>query len=216
MAIFGYVRVSNEALTNENQKHAILEHCNYKKLGHVTFEDEIISSRVKLKKRKLNDLLEKCQRGDTIVVYSLDRLCRNGVIELNMILSTLREKGVYLHAIKENMILDENDLDSRNEIFLTVMAICARIEREKISERTKTALAHRKSEGVKLGRPAGISPPIEIIQKIYELALYRLSYRKIAGLLSMHPKTIQKYILHYATDERFQDRFSYYRKKKKN
>jgi DNA invertase Pin-like site-specific DNA recombinase len=62
------------------------------------------------------------------------------------------QKGVSVHMAKNNMVLDGS---MQSTITATILGLAAQIEREFISARTKEALAKRKNDGVKLGRPKG-------------------------------------------------------------
>lgn len=76
------------------------------------------------------------------------------MLEVMEILSICTERGINIYAIKGNWNLD-NTIQSK--IIAMAFAIASEIERDLISQRTKEALATRKAQGVKLGRPKGYS-----------------------------------------------------------
>lgn len=88
---------------------------------------------------------------DLVLVWSLDRLSREGMMRT---LSYIRQLKDYKTALKS---LQESWLDTTQEgvgeLLIAIFAWVAQEERKKISERTKAALARKKAEGVKLGRP---------------------------------------------------------------
>ena len=67
------------------------------------------------------------------------------------------ECGITLHFIKESMVLTSGKRDITTKVLLNTFSLLAEIERDLICERTKSALAARKAQGVKLGRPKGKS-----------------------------------------------------------
>ena len=63
--------------------------------------------------------------------------------------------AVYLHVAKTGLVFDDT---MQSKIVATVLGLVAEIERDFISARTKEALAKRKADGMKLGRPSGAGP----------------------------------------------------------
>lgn len=89
-----------------------------------------------------------CEKtGATLLIAKLDRLSRR-VAFLFELKEQLQEKGL------EAICVDMPEL-MKSTLMLGVMASLAQQERELISERTKSALAAKKAQGVKLGRPKG-------------------------------------------------------------
>lgn len=72
--IYGYIRVSTDTQTVENQKMAILEYAEYHRMDNIDFIAETISGTKTPDKRKLGWLIEKVSSGDTIIVTELSRL----------------------------------------------------------------------------------------------------------------------------------------------
>jgi putative DNA-invertase from lambdoid prophage Rac len=152
--IYGYIRVSTEKQDYENQEHGILEYANRLKLGNVEFKEEKTSSREKLEKRFLWNLITRIlQEGDILLVSELSRLGRS-TMEIMTIFKMLAEKKIETHVIKGGFIIgDEKKIE--NTVLIFAFGLAAEIERELISARTKEALAAKKAKGVKLGRPVG-------------------------------------------------------------
>jgi DNA invertase Pin-like site-specific DNA recombinase len=152
----GYIRVSTEKQTVQNQKHEILDYANRYNLGSVTFLEVEMSSRKSTADRRIDELLMSLNDGDTLIVSELSRLARSlpGLFE---IVNTLIDNGIKLIAIKQNMILDKNNInDMQNKVMLTMFSLMSELERDFISARTKEALKARKDSGMVLGKPKGV------------------------------------------------------------
>lgn len=148
---YGYIRVSTEKQTVENQKLEIQKYCSYKKIRKIDFVNETVSGTVKVENRKLGDLLKKVKENDTIIVTELSRLGRSIVMILN-VLQDLLERKVKVIAIKENYELGDN---ITSKVLAFAFGLSAEIERQLISERTKQGLQRVKQEGKRIGRAKG-------------------------------------------------------------
>ena len=152
----GYIRVSTEKQTVQNQKHEVLDYANRYNLGSVTFIEVEMSSRKSTADRRIDELLMSLNDGDTLIVSELSRLARS-LSGLFTIVNTLIDEGVTLIAIKQNMILDKSNInDMQNKVILTMFSLMSELERDFISARTKEALKSRKDSGMILGKPKGV------------------------------------------------------------
>lgn len=149
--IYAYIRVSTDKQSVENQRFEILKYADTKKITIDKWVKETISSRRKLADRLLATTLNQLQSKDTLIVSELSRLGRN-LMEVMSILHTCMDKDVQVHTIKENYELGNN---ISSKVLAFAFSLSAEIERQLISQRTKEALARKKSEGMKLGRPKG-------------------------------------------------------------
>src|SRR5215475_5836915 len=146
-----YLRVSTNDQDVETNKADILMLANRKDLGQVHFVAETVSGRVPWRRRKIAQVLEDLQSGDTLIVSELSRLGRS-MLECIEILAIVAQKGIHLYAVKGAWQLDDS---MQSKIMAMVFAMAAEIERELISQRTKEALRVKKATGVQLGRPRG-------------------------------------------------------------
>ena len=149
--IYGYIRVSTDKQTVENQRFEIIKFLKRSKLHVDTWIEETISGTVSPKKRNLGKLIEKTKQGDIIICSELSRLGRN-MFMIMSILNILMERGVIIYTVKERYRLGE---DLTSKVLAFAFSISAEIERTLISQRTTEALKRKKAEGIKLGRPAG-------------------------------------------------------------
>jgi DNA invertase Pin-like site-specific DNA recombinase len=149
---YAYLRVSKEDQDLEKNKMDILKLAHEQKLGQVEFVEEKVSGKVSWRKRKIAQVLESCQPGDSIIVSELSRLGRS-MLECIEILAIATEKGIHIYAVKGNWKLDGS---IQSKIIAMAFAIASEIERDLISQRTTEALAARKQQGMTLGRPKGV------------------------------------------------------------
>ncbi len=192
MKTYAYIRVSTDKQDLENQKFAILQYANDKKLGNVEFIEEAVSGRISWKNRKLKVLIDNLQTGDNLIVAELSRLGRS-MLEIMELLSILLRKGVNVYVIKGNYELKD---DIQSKVLTFAFSLASEIERELISQRTKEALAKRKAEGKKLGRPKGSysSKLDEKREYIEELLNKGVSISSISKILGVHYHTVRNYI----------------------
>ena len=149
--IYGYIRVSTDKQTVENQRFEINRFLQKTKFHVDSWIEETISGTVSPKNRNLGKLIEKTKKGDVIICSELSRLGRN-MFMIMSILNILMERGVLIYTVKEHYKLGQ---DLTSKVLAFAFSISAEIEKTLISQRTKEALNRKKAEGVKLGRPKG-------------------------------------------------------------
>ena len=147
----GYLRVSTAEQDLDKNKADILHLANEKKLGTVEWVKEKASGKINWRKRKIAEVIENLKEGDSILVSELSRLGRS-MLECMELLSIALEKKINIYAVKGKWQLDQS---IQSKIIAMAFSMAAEIERDLISQRTKEALAVRKKNGVKLGRPKG-------------------------------------------------------------
>lgn len=152
MKTIGYLRVSSQTQDLEKNKAEILVFANEKELGQVIWVEEIVSGRVSWRKRKIGEVLNSLEAGDHIIVSELSRLGRS-MLECMEILAVASQRQINIYAIKGRWQLDSS---IQSKIIAMAFSMAAEIERELISQRTREALAAKKRQGVKLGRPKGV------------------------------------------------------------
>jgi DNA invertase Pin-like site-specific DNA recombinase len=87
---------------------------------------------------------------DLLLVWALDRLSREGMVPTILHLQRLAAAGVTFHSYTEPLLSTDNEVV--RDIVLAVMASLAKMERQKISERTKSGLERARAKGKRLGR----------------------------------------------------------------
>lgn len=141
--LYIYTRVSTSKQTGDNQSQALME--LHKASNPILVEEVAGGTKAR---PKLVELIERLTKLDTIIVYSLDRLGRSTHDVLGLIQQII-DKGAKLILHREQV----SYYSASGRALIQIMAAVAELERNLISERTKTALAARKAKGVKLGRP---------------------------------------------------------------
>ena len=149
--IYGYIRVSTDKQTTENQFFEIEQFALKNNITIDCWIKETISATKKLEQRKLGHLLKKLQKGDILVSTELSRLGRN-LLQVRAILSYCMNIGCQVWTIKDNYRLGA---DIQSKVLAFAFSFSAEIERALISSRTKEALARVKKDGKRLGRPVG-------------------------------------------------------------
>ena len=193
--IYGYIRVSTDKQTTENQRFEILKYADEKKLHIDRWIEETVSATRQLSHRKLGSLLGRMQEGDILLVTELSRLGRS-LMEVMSILHTLMEKEVKVYTTKERYELGNN---INSKVLAFAFSLSAEIERSMIASRTKEALARKKSEGARLGRPKGkLSSVTKLSGKddlIREYLQRNIPQTVIARLLNVSRLTLRNYII---------------------
>lgn len=192
---YGYIRVSTDRQTVENQRFEIKKWCRLNNFTIDGWIEESISGTQNYTKRKLGKLLENIRQDDTIICTELSRLGRNFFMIME-ILNICIAKDCNIKTIKENFIL-KNDIQSK--ILAFAFSLSAEIERQLISQRTKEALAARKAAGKKLGRAAGKrgglnKKCVAQSEKIDSLIKDGISKCRIAKLIGISAGTLYRYL----------------------
>jgi DNA invertase Pin-like site-specific DNA recombinase len=156
------------------------------------FVEETVSGRRSWRDRKLGEVLEHLESGDALVVSELSRLGRS-MLEIMEVLSIATQRKIRVYASKGNWALN-GDLQSK--IMAMVLAMASEIERDLISQRTRAALATKKAQGVRLGRPRGPgkSKLDEHQDEIRELLELGVTKKRLAQRLHTTPQNLHLYL----------------------
>ena len=194
---YGYIRVSTDKQTVENQRFEILQFCQHEGIKIDGWIEETVSGGKTPDKRKLGLLLKEVKEGDWIICSELSRLGRSLFMIMN-ILSLCMEKGVIVRSIKDNFTLGD---DLQSKVLAFAFGLSAEIEKSLISARTKAALEERKAQGVVLGRPKGsknsnnkLIPHQDIIKTLIE---QDNTYAEVARLFHVNRSTMKRFCDEY-------------------
>ena len=191
---YGYIRVSSDKQTVENQRFEINNFCKKESINIDGWIEETISGTKNYDKRKLGDLLNQVQKDDLIICAELSRLGRN-LFMIMEILHICMNKECKVWTIKDNYRLGD---DIQSKVLAFAFGLSAEIERNLISQRTKEALALRKSQGIHIGRRFGsknsllkLSSNKEIIQELLALGIPKVL---IAKKLNVDRTTLWRFL----------------------
>lgn len=140
MGNFCYLRVSSDSQDVLNQKESVLKFVNSKG-WQVQFIEDITSSKVHWKNRKIGDIINIATEGDRVIFAEISRAGRSTleVLEMFEILAT---KKVEIYTVKEgiNFEFDTDIKKSMNMMIVACLASVAQIERAFIGARAKEAI----------------------------------------------------------------------------
>jgi DNA invertase Pin-like site-specific DNA recombinase len=195
MSVWGYLRISTDNQTTENQKLAVLEYVNSKLIPINGWIDTKTSSGKSTKEKRIDELLAKLEGGDTIIVADLSRLGRS-VGQIAILVDELLKKKIKVICLKENITLNGKP-DAQTRVVVTMFSLLAEIERALISERTKDGLAKARLEGKLLGRPKGTIGKSKLDGKEKEIKEYlakKVNRANLARIYGVSFPTIENFI----------------------
>ncbi|MDR3141955.1 MAG: recombinase family protein [Tannerellaceae bacterium] len=196
--IYGYIRVSTDKQTVENQRFEIRRYCESRGWEIDKWISETISGTKEVKKRKLGGLIKKLQGSDVLVCSEISRLGRSMFMILD-VLKVCLEKGVTVQTIKDNYTLGP---DPMSKLIASVYGFIAEMERNLISQRTKEGLKRRQSEGVRLGRQRGST------NSYYKLTGKEKEIKKMLSAGASKASMCRLYKVHGITLNRFIERYN--------
>jgi DNA invertase Pin-like site-specific DNA recombinase len=123
-----------------------------------------------------------------VLFWALDRFTREGMVATIMYLQRLASHGVSFHSYTEAHLSTDNELVGN--ILLAVMSSLAKVESQKIGERTRAGMARARAEGKRIGRPA-LDPALQ--RKIAKQLGAGLSAYAVAKQLGIDAHTVAKY-----------------------
>jgi DNA invertase Pin-like site-specific DNA recombinase len=136
---YGYLRVSNEKSTIENQRFEINNFCKKNNLKVDEWIEETISGAKEVDKRKLGKLLDKLQKDDLLICTEISRLGRSLMMVMAILNDCLR-RGIRVWTIKDNYRLGD---DISSMVIAFAFSLAAQIERQLISQLAKMFNVHR-------------------------------------------------------------------------
>ena len=188
--VYGYIRVSTDKQTVENQRFEITRFCKSKKIKIDKWIEETISGTKAPEKRQLGVLLNIAGEGDLIISSELSRLGRSFFMVMK-ILSGCMERGIKVWTIKDGYRLGD---DLLSKVMAFAFSLSAEIERNLISQRTKEALARLKAEGIILGCRPGHKKKVRLTgneREIKKMLKEGKNYREIGERFNVHAETVR-------------------------
>jgi DNA invertase Pin-like site-specific DNA recombinase len=154
VAIYARVSTDDKGQDPENQLRQLRAWCE--RMGYAVtgeyVEHESGGKSVDHRKQLAQVFADASRRDfDMLLVWALDRFSREGMAATVVYLQRLSSYGVGFHSYSEEHLSTDNEL-VRN-ILLATLASLAKLEREKISQRTKAGLERARANGKRIGRP---------------------------------------------------------------
>jgi DNA invertase Pin-like site-specific DNA recombinase len=142
--LIGYAWVSAHEQTLNLQRDALQKAgCNK------IFTDT--ASGAKTERKGLEQALSYVRKGDTLVVWRLDRLGRS-LPHLIAAMTDLEERGIGFKSLTENI----DTITSGGKLIFHIFGALAEFERNLIKERTQAGLTAARARGKKGGRPQAL------------------------------------------------------------
>src|SRR2546425_4711984 len=183
IAIYARVSTDDKGQDPENQLRDLRQWCQ----GHELVGEYVdYESGRKANRKQFALLFEDASRRkfDCVLFWALDRFSREGMVPTIIHLQRLSSYGVSFHSYTEAHLATDNEL-VRN-ILLALLASLAKVEAQKISERTKAGMARARANGKRIGRPA---LAIELRREIADRQAEGESLYRIAKDLGIRRKT---------------------------
>jgi DNA invertase Pin-like site-specific DNA recombinase len=195
IAIYARVSTDDKGQNPENQLRELRSWCA--SAGHTVVQEYIDheSGRKGTKGRKqFAALFEDAHKRkfDCVLFWALDRFTREGMATTVMYLQRLAEHGVAFHSYTEAHLSTDNELVGN--ILLAVMSSLAKVESQKIGERTRAGMARARVKGTRSGKPIGrptLDPALQ--RKIAKQLGAGLSAYAVAKQLGIAAHTVAKY-----------------------
>ena len=201
--VIAYVRVSTDKQDLENQRHEIERYCSIRGFAVDEWDQDIASGTIKVQNRRVGNVLGALRPGDRLIVSEVSRISRSAGTLVNIIDDAV-ERGITIVSVKENIEFDDG---LTSTVMKMGLALAAELERKMISARTKEALARKRSEGVRLGRPPGTHRPEnrKLHGKDDEILRYmrkRVPKTAIARLFDVSISTLRRYVDEQELDDK--------------
>ncbi|MBC8581048.1 recombinase family protein [Zhenhengia yiwuensis] len=196
MEVYGYARCS----TDENRQDINRQKRELKQLGVLSEENMYweYESGTKADRVELNKLLTKIERGDTIVTTEVSRITRS-TRQLCEIIELAQRKQIKLIIGAFVVDCTRGQLDPMTEGMLKMMGVFAEMERNMISQRVKSGMAHARAKGKSIGRPKVTIDrlPSSFIKHYPKYKMKQINQLELARLCNCSRQSVSKYIKIY-------------------
>lgn len=179
MSIYGYMYQNDDFQANRDQRKALVE----KKCEDIVVCDYLNPN------EELNDLLDKLQKGDVVVVWQLH--CFGHMKKILHVMMQIQEKEASLIVCHDEI----NTSTKHGQLFMEALRCVIKVERTLQQEKTRLGLAKAREMGIRLGRP---KIPETIVHSIVQLKAKGHSYRRIAEECNVSIGSVYKYVQLYS------------------
>lgn len=201
--VFVYCRVSTDLQTTESQLFEITNYCEkekiYPPLENFYTDDGISGFKFSWKKRKIGMIVDKCKKGDTIILPELSRAGRN-MHEQNEFLKHCIDNKIILIDIKNNIKYDGS---INSQIMGQIINMVCFMERTAISERIKAGMKNAKEKGHldnRKTRTIKLNNKMEIVKKLLE---QDITLKEMSIKLNESQETIYNFIVRNKLSDKY-------------
>jgi len=196
-----YLRVSTEKQELENQRRQLLHYCEKSRWVVYQIYEDVISGK-EMNRPGFDTLFKDARKKlfDLVLFWDLSRFSRAGTEFTLQKLRELRNLEIGWHSYSEPYASTAGEFKN---VVIAVLSEVAKIEREKISERTKAGLARAKANGKRLGRRSTMTQrKIDQVWEEYgrEGSINRAakvlpySYGTVHFIISNHIRTLEQFL----------------------
>ena len=150
-----YARVSTDEQTTDNQVPVLQEFADRQGWKVVKIYTEEASAWRAGHQKQLKELITRASYHDfdIILVWSLDRLTRQGIGSIMQLVNTFKLYGCRVVSQQESWTQQSDGMMA--DLLYAITAWVAKFESERRSERIKAALKRKKDKGEPIGRKLG-------------------------------------------------------------
>jgi putative DNA-invertase from lambdoid prophage Rac len=186
----GYARTSTNKQEIDNQIQALKKYVQPENIYYDEAVSGIMLAKNRKAFRKINSMIEAGEVS-RLYVFELSRLGRSSAETLQLFID-IELKGTQIISMSPNeswTTLVNEDMKGIRNIFVSMFAWFAEIEKKSLSERTKLGLERARKEGKQIGRPA-----IEPDRKEYEKLIAKgLKPAQAARVMQVPATTMIRY-----------------------
>jgi len=186
--VAAYLRVSTSEQIHDNQRPAVEALCRDRSYSIVKWYEKTVSGAAKRRpvfEQMLADA--RSRKFDALVVWSVDRFSRGGAASCFAALGQIDSAGVDFISVKENYLDTSGPF---RDVLLAFAATVARMERDRLIERTKAGLARARAQGRVGGRPRKHLPLVEAALKMLNPGA---SYEDVRKRYGLPASTLRRY-----------------------
>ncbi|WKV12198.1 recombinase family protein [Marivirga harenae] len=148
-ALYARVSTADGRQNTENQTRVLIDYAKKQGWEYDLYEEQESTRKTRPTKAKMLSLL-RAGKYSGIAVVKLDRYARSST-ELLLEVQELLDRGLEFHSINENLDFST----ATGKLHFHILSAFAEFERDLIRQRTIEGLNRARSQGKKVGRPAG-------------------------------------------------------------
>ncbi len=192
VALYARVSTKDKGQDVENQLAQLREFCERQGyVIHDEYMDDESGTKGRRERAGFARLFEDAgqRKFDVVLVWSLDRFTREGISKTIFYLQQLDGLGVNFKSYTEQYLDTDNELI--RHVVLGMLAYFAKLQREKISENTKSALARMKAQVVMLGQPSKFE---RYRDDLVQMMGQGVAKKEMARRTGLSVQTVRKYL----------------------